>query len=206
LASPNSTIYTVNVATGALTARIQIPANQNGLAWTPGDILYSCGFTPGADNVITRIDLNANSVAPYITLPASFQGAELAWDQEDEFLYAEALNGELYKIDLGSSTASFVCTLPIQKVGIDIDHTGQMYGAEGNDGSNLFKFHLIDKTNCQMTFIQDFTSTNLGVFGIGVSPVSTFVPALSSWGLIAMGLLTVTAGTILVMRRRAATA
>jgi hypothetical protein len=132
----------------------------------------------------------------------------LAWDPVDGFLYGAALDNKLYKINVGTGDVTLIGTMVLADTSthssIAFDASGQLYATSALDNSTTFRFHTVDKSNAQATFIADFSSVGIGNFGLGAARLPAAVPAVSEWLLLAMTLLGLVAGTILFGRRRLA--
>lgn len=184
VASGSTPIFTVNPNTAALSGPIFTlgASGMNSLAWMPGDILFTYGYQSGN---VWRIDLVSNTASILTTLPAN--GADLAWDPTDGFLYASTLNQRLYKIDpnTGTFTLQGVLNLGGTNASIAIDYTGQMYATTALDNSAVLRYYTVNKSNASTTLIADFTGLGLGSFGLGAA--SFPIPEPSSLMLVVLG-------------------
>jgi hypothetical protein len=162
--------YAVDLETGVATFISFTAPNQNALEFSPDGKLYSWGFS---DTNLYEINKMTGFATPVFNTGLRSDG-DLAYHPIEGVLYGNATEDTLVRINPVAKTVSVIGPFSTSDLfGLEIDETGQMFAAKGQEGGRLASLYRIDITNGNATLIGDIAHANntYGVTGLAFGTV-----------------------------------
>ena len=174
-------LYSLNLNTGHATeiGALGVPG-MDSLTFSPTGTLYA--MSVDTTDLYTRSNVATGRTTVIFDTSFKSQG-DLAFET-DGYLYESGIT-DLVKIDLSNDTATAVGPLGVPGiVGLAVDPSGQMYGAEGGSGPTAIMFHINPMTGAATEIGVIADASSLGVTGLSfeypLSPVPTLTTLRSS--------------------------
>lgn len=175
---------------------IEVIESLNKVYWISG---------PGLDTAIRRANLDGTNVETVVTVPSELPFGDLAVSALGKVYWSALIlagGNSLRSANLDGSGVALLTTTTNPIFCIDVDEdAGKLYWTNLGSGSGLQRANL-DGSGIQNVLAgsdnNPFTSLTLDFESLGNAP------AVSTWGVVCLGLLMASAGTLLLRRRNLA--